>query len=513
MFFIFCFLFFFFFNDTATTEIYTLSLHDALPITCGPPGSGATATGARSISRRSPRALVSDSRGMRAQAIIDRTHVRIALVGCQGEFARCRRSSATSLNVPILIGMRVGLCKARRVSERGGSMRRIKLVLLTLAVTGLSLGIAACGDDDDSDGGGGETSLELTVGDSLPLSGDLADFGPPGDKAAQLAVDEINKAVEEAGVDHTVNLVTEDNCGGADQQCAVQAARKIVESDGASCIAGAWASADTIPTARSVAIPEGVLLISPASTSDEITGLDDDGLVNRTAPPDSFQGPTLSKFLVEEALGGAKGNTVNVGARNDAYGTGLDDTFSAAWEDAGGKIGEDVVYDIKLPNYDSEAEQLVSGNPDGLVIIDFPETYNKVGPALVRAGFDPKKTFVTDGLISGDLAAGAGAEAVNGLTGTAPGVPDNDPSSRDFDDLYTSSKPKDVDRQTFDAQNFDAVILCYLSAVAAGSTDGQDMADQVRDISAPPGDKFSWEQLPDAIEALQNGDDIDYEGA
>src|SRR2546430_15518117 len=27
-----CDLFFFFFNDTATTEIYTLSLHDALPI-------------------------------------------------------------------------------------------------------------------------------------------------------------------------------------------------------------------------------------------------------------------------------------------------------------------------------------------------------------------------------------------------------------------------------------------------------------------------------------------------
>src|SRR5256885_14046447 len=29
------FFFFFFFNDTATTEIYTLSLHDALPI-CSP---------------------------------------------------------------------------------------------------------------------------------------------------------------------------------------------------------------------------------------------------------------------------------------------------------------------------------------------------------------------------------------------------------------------------------------------------------------------------------------------
>src|SRR2546422_10805571 len=32
------FIFFFFFNDTATTEIYTLSLHDALPILLSPGG-------------------------------------------------------------------------------------------------------------------------------------------------------------------------------------------------------------------------------------------------------------------------------------------------------------------------------------------------------------------------------------------------------------------------------------------------------------------------------------------
>src|SRR6476660_10205620 len=43
----FCFSLFFFFNDTATTEIYTLSLHDALPI-CGP----AARTSVRSRPRR-----------------------------------------------------------------------------------------------------------------------------------------------------------------------------------------------------------------------------------------------------------------------------------------------------------------------------------------------------------------------------------------------------------------------------------------------------------------------------
>src|SRR3712207_9352742 len=40
---------FFFFNDTATTEIYTLSLHDALPILQQPPRSGR-----RGVRRRTP---------------------------------------------------------------------------------------------------------------------------------------------------------------------------------------------------------------------------------------------------------------------------------------------------------------------------------------------------------------------------------------------------------------------------------------------------------------------------
>ena len=396
-------------------------------------------------------------------------------------------------------------------------MRARRWVASSCLLAAMTLVISACGEDDGGGGGGaepqgGEAQLDLVIGDSIPLSGDLADFGPPGEKAADMAIEEIQSAIDEAGVDHTVEIVHEDNGGGADQQAAVQAARKLVDSDGASCIAGAWASADTIPTAESVAIPEEVLLISPASTSDEITGLEDDGLVARTSPPDSFQGPTLSRYLVEDALGG-EGATVNIGARNDAYGTGLADAFAAAWEEAGGTVGEEVTYDTKLSNYDTEAQQLVSGNPDGLVIVDFPETYNKVGPALARANFDPESTFVTDGLISDDLAEGAGDDAVDGLRGTAPGVPDDDKSSQAFDTLFEESEPADVDRQTFDAQNFDAVVLCYLAAVAAGSTDGAEMAAVLQDISGPGGTEYTWEELPQAIEALQNGEDIDYTGA
>src|SRR2546427_277799 len=46
--------FFFFFNDTATTEIYTLSLHDALPI-CHTPAARRNRAGARPVDRAAVR--------------------------------------------------------------------------------------------------------------------------------------------------------------------------------------------------------------------------------------------------------------------------------------------------------------------------------------------------------------------------------------------------------------------------------------------------------------------------
>jgi ABC-type branched-subunit amino acid transport system substrate-binding protein len=388
-------------------------------------------------------------------------------------------------------------------------LRRTRILPLLAAslVLAATLAIAACGDDN---GGGGEKTLNLTIGDIVPLTGDLADYGPSGRKAAQVAVDQINAAVKEAGVDHTVKLVNEDD--QTDPQASVQAARKVVDTDNATCIAGGYSStSSTIPIANSVTIRDGVLQISPASTADEISDLKDDGLINRTSPPDRFQGPTLAG-LVEKSLGSAQGKTINIGARNDAYGTGLADTFTKPWEAKGGKIGKKVIYDPKQPSYNSEAQQIVSGDPDGWVIIDFPETYAKVGPALVRTGkWDPKKSFITDGLASSKLPADVGRDGTEGMRGTAPGSPDKGAAAEAFDKAYTEAGGPA--RQTFDAQNFDATILCYLSAVAAGSTDGKEMAAKLQDVSGPGGTKYTFEQLPDAIKALQNGDDINYEGA
>jgi ABC-type branched-subunit amino acid transport system substrate-binding protein len=391
-------------------------------------------------------------------------------------------------------------------------MRGLNYKGFLAAVAGLVLvlGVAACGGDDDDDGGGGEATLDLTIGDSIPLTGDLSDFGPPGEKASDLAVAQINSAIQQTGVDHTVKVVHEDN--ETAPQPAVQAARKMVDADGATCITGAWASSDTIPTAESVAIPGGILQISPASTAPAITDIDDDGLLNRTAPPDTFQAATLAGAINEDL--GAQGQTVNVGARNDEYGTAFAENFRSEWEALGGTIGQEVIYDPEQPSYNSEAQQITSGNPAAIVIIDFPDTFVKVGPALQRTGnWDPAKAWGTDGLASSSLPEDVEAQIIEGFRGTAPGAPEKGEAEQAFRTLYDSSDPRDVEAQTFDAQQFDATLLCYLAAVAAGSTDGQDMADSLADITAPGGTQYTWEQLPEMIEALQNGDDIDYEGA
>ena len=96
------------------------------------------------------------------------------------------------------------------------------------------------------------------------------------------------------------------------------------------------------------------------------------------------------------------------------------------------------------------------------------------------------------------------------MLGTAPGTFSGDAPNA-FDKLYKAAPGPP--RNLFDAPTFDDVILCYLAAVAAGSTDGAEMAEAIVDVTGPGGSKYTFEQLPQAIEALENGEDIDYEGA
>jgi branched-chain amino acid transport system substrate-binding protein len=388
-------------------------------------------------------------------------------------------------------------------------MSRIRLILVPLAVAGLSFGVAACGDDDSSDSGGGtdtsDASFDLTVGALVPLTGDLSQFGPPGQKAAELGVEEVSKALPD-GI--TIDIQSQDT---QTEPTAAQSAAKQLISGGASCLVGPWASSETVPVGRSVAARDQVPLISPSSTSPEITDLPDDGYVFRTAPSDALQGQVLAD-AIEEANGGTDG-LVSIGGRNDPYGEGIVVEFQKAWEAKGGTTSDPVLWDPELSSYNSEADQIVADSPDTFMLIDFEEPWNRIGPALSRTGdFDATTLWTADGLAFEDgIPDSIPSDTLAGARGTRPSTPADSDTAKAFDQLYKSADGPGA-RGTFDAQNFDAATLCGLAAVAAGSNEGPAIKDQIQAVSSPPGDQYDFTQMADAIAALQAGDDIDFEG-
>jgi hypothetical protein len=92
--------------------------------------------------------------------------------------------------------------------------------------------------------------------------------------------------------------------------------------------------------------------------------------------------------LAQAAIGAfGKGKTVNVGARNDAFGHRPRAALRCAGQEAAAARSDSRSrWNPDQANYDTEAGRLVSGNPAGYVIIDFPETFTKFMPSLVRTG-------------------------------------------------------------------------------------------------------------------------------
>jgi branched-chain amino acid transport system substrate-binding protein len=56
-------------------------------------------------------------------------------------------------------------------------------------------------------------------------------------------------------------------------------------------------------------------------------------------------------------------------------------------------------------------------------------------------------------------------------------------------------------------------VLCYLAAVAAGSSSPAAIRDEIAAVSGPPGRRVGFMQLGEAVRTLRAGRQIDYEGA
>jgi branched-chain amino acid transport system substrate-binding protein len=261
--------------------------------------------------------------------------------------------------------------------------------------------------------------------------------------------------------------------------------------------------------AQSVAIPNHIVQISPTSSAPQISDIKDNGYLWRTYPSDTLQGKVLAQAAID-AFG--KGATINVGARNDAFGTALKSLFVARYKALGGKVGVNISWNPDQATFDSEMGQLVSGSPKGWVIIDFPETFQKYVAPLVRTGkWDASRTFMTEALRNTTVLDAIGSPAV-GLRGTAASAAGG-PAGVSFA-AYWKKNVKGAKPYTgFEGTALDAANVAFLAALRSCSASPAKLKTKLVAVSGPKGTKVNYLQLKRAIQLTRAGKDVDYEGA
>jgi branched-chain amino acid transport system substrate-binding protein len=344
------------------------------------------------------------------------------------------------------------------------------------------------------------------------LRGDLAAYGPSGRKSVDLAVAEAGSAGRRAGDPLRVSVLDADT--ETSDAIAENAARHLVDDKGVTCMVGDWTTSGTFAVGGDVAASRSVPLISPSATNPEISSLDDGGFVFRTAPSDDLQARALA-LLAARSLGGARGRTVSLAARDDVYGPRFAGHFARAWRQLGGNLSGPLLYDPGKLHHTAEARRIVAGHPDAYVIVDFPDSFARLAPDLLKApGFDPGKLFLPAAMAVPNVReSGIPAAAVEGARGVQPGAVAPTAEGRFFARLYASSPLAPRRPLPFAAQAFDAATLCYLASVAAGSTSGAELAAKLRDVSSPPGRKVGPQDLSTAVRLLRRGAGVDYQGA
>src|SRR4051812_7721495 len=376
----------------------------------------------------------------------------------------------------------------RGVMRRGRLAGSIVVAAVALAAAVAAASVGAASPSANS-AASKNCAFTLRIGDVLPFTGGLAAYGANLDRAVKVGIGLQNAALKQTGLAKKIHVSL---VGSEDGQTAaaasVEAATKLVKSDHANVIIGEMASSATIPMAQSVTIPNRVVQISPTSSAPQISAIPDNGYLWRTYPSDTLQGNVLAQATVD-AFG--KGARINVGARNDAFGTALKQLFVARYEKLGGKIGVNISWNPDQPNFDSEAQQLVGGDPAGLVIIDFPDTFQKFAPSLVRSGkWDASPTLMTEALPNTPVLAAIGNPVV-GLRGTAASAAGG-PAGASFAAYWKKNVHGAKPYTGFEGTALDAANVAFLAAMKACSASSPRIKANLVSVSGPAGVKVTY---------------------
>jgi branched-chain amino acid transport system substrate-binding protein len=342
---------------------------------------------------------------------------------------------------------------------------------------------------------------EIKIGTILGYTGPLESITPAMATAAELAMKEVTDSGKLLDGSTVVSIRGDSTC--VDAAAATAAAERLVTTDKINAIMGADCSGVTGAILSNVAVPNGIVMISPSATSPALSTAEDKGLFFRTAPSDARQGEVVTDILKEKGV-----KSIALTYTNNDYGKGLAESIQRNFEAAGGKVTISAAHEDGKADYSAEVAALASAGGDALVVAGY---IDQGGSGIVRAALDSgafSTFYFPDGMVGQKLNDNFGAE-LNGSFGAYPGT--DSPGAAKFKDMAAAAGFDGT--SAFAPESYDAAALIMLAMQAAKSSKSTDFAGKVMDVANAPGEKIYPGELAKALELIAAGTDIDYEGA
>jgi len=344
------------------------------------------------------------------------------------------------------------------------------------------------------------TFAEIKMGIILGFTGPIESLTPAMAASAELAFKEASDSGSLLGGETIKPMRADSTC--VDSAAATTAAEGLI-SQGIAAIMGADCSGVTGAIASNVAVPNGVVMISPSATSPGLTTLDDNGLFFRTAPSDARGGQILADITKDRKI-----KSVAITYTNNDYGKGLADVYEAAVKAHGIKVTAVASHEDGKGDYSAEVAVLAAAGGDVLAVIGYVD---QGGKGMIQASLDSGAfdAFVlSDGMIGASLTEAFGSD-LNKSFGSLPGS-----LGKGAGIFTTVAAAGGIDPSgPYTGESYDAAALIALAIQAGGSADRASIAANVMKVANGPGRKIYPGELGKALGLISAGTAIDYEGA
>ena len=347
----------------------------------------------------------------------------------------------------------------------------------------------------------GKKNIEIKVGILLGFTGAVESLTPSMADSAELAFNEVVNNKDKFN-EITFNVIRADTtCNNI--KLAKNAAKKII-NDGASAIIGAACPNMTIDIAKELSIPEKILMISPADTSNELIELEDNGFIFRTTPP-KIRGSQILADITKDR--GIRKLAISYSGDKDYK------NFAEFYRNTLDK--NNIKTTIMLPHnkntndYSKHISTLSAAGGDALAVIS---DLNLGGDQIIKSILDTGmfETFIlNESMIEQNLIDDLKKKDLKKSFGYVQGL-----SNLGSEKFINLAQKSGIDPSSpYTGESYDAAAIIILSNFAKLFSNYNSINNAIYSVANKPGVKIYPGEINKAIRILRDGKSINYEGA